>query len=223
MLRCLAMSNASSIPVTRLRVGAAADHRLDRVVGAPSSRTSVFVPTLNAAGNAFGVPGRFAPPAARGMRAWIDGTEELRLRLHGLGWQVPERATLDAAGLVISPNGETAIAMVSGDGATGRPGYRPQVRYARGRVASEVVQGVLFEEFAEVSRTTQLWFLMHEIGLDGWNAELALPLGVGKGGWITGWRERLQIVEDRPGGRDESATDTGPELRAPTVRWRDPA
>lgn len=217
------MSLSSSIPVTPLLVGAAADHHLDRVVGASASRNKVFVPTLGAARNAFGVPGRFAPPSARGLRAWIDGTEELRLRLHTFGWKVPEKARLDAAGLVISPDGETAIAMVSGDGTTGRAAYSPQVRYARGRVASEVVQGRIFEEYAEASTTMQLWFLMHEIGLEGWHAELALPSGVGKGGWITGWRERVQIVEDRPGGEDESAKETGPELPAPTVRWRESA
>lgn len=216
------MSDFSSIPVTRLQVGAVADLRLDGVIGASSSRQEVFVPTLNAARNSFGVPGRLAPPPGPGMRAWIDGTEELRIRLERLGWQVPKQAKLNSAGLVVSADTTTGIALVSGNAATGRAGYSPQVKYTRGRVSAEVVQGSLFDEFVEPSSPMKLWFLLHDISRDGWHAELSLPAGVDKSGWVTSWRERIQIVEDGPGG-DEPAVDTTPDLPAPTVRWRESA
>lgn len=216
------MSQPSPTPTVPLLTDAAADHRLDQVVGVQFSRGRVFIPTLNAARHAYGVPGRLAPPAARGLRAWIDGTEELRLRLDGFGWKLPRKARLNAAGLIVSPDGETAIALVSGDNATSLVGGRPQVRYARGRVAVEVLQGSLFEEYVAASATTQLWFLLHRLDLKGWRAELALPMDVGRGGWITGWHERIQIVEDRPD-KDEVAVEQGPQLPTPIVRWRESA
>ncbi len=216
------MSQPASISTVPLLTGSEADQRLDRIAGIRSSRDRVFVPTLNAARNGFGVPGRLAPPAACGMRAFLDGTEELRLRLEPHGWRLPSSADLDAAGLVVSPDGATTIAMVSGDSNAGRASYSPQVRYPRGRVASEFIQGILFQEYIDVSPTAELWFLLHRIMRDGWRAELALPSGIGRGGWVSGWRERVQIVEDSGGGHGDTK-DTAQDLPAPTVRWRESA
>jgi hypothetical protein len=130
---------------------------------------------------------------------------------------------LDAAGLVVAPGGDVAIAMVSGDGGTGRSSYSPQVRYARGRVAAEAVQGVLFDEYAETSATMRLWFLLHEITHAGWRAELSLPTGVGRSGWITGWRDRIEIVDDRRRNAAEPESGSNRDLPAPRVRWRESA
>lgn len=210
--------------VVPMAVGAEADHRLDRLIGTSNSRQSAFIPTLMAALNGFGVPGRLAPPAARGQRAWSDGTEELRLRLEPLGWRVPDLSILDSAGFVMSPDGTVAIAMVAGDGATGRPSYVPQVRYPRGPVSADVVQGSMFPAHVpETPARINLHYLLHDITLSGWSAELSKPAHIGKGGWVTEWSSRIQIVMDPPTGGTPSERQTSPELPEPSVRWRDSA
>lgn len=209
-------------PTTRLLTGAAADQRLDRIVGAPLSRNDVFLPTLRAAHNGFGVPGRMAPPSARGLRAWLDGTEELRLRLGQFGWAVPTNSALDSAGVVLSPDGTVGIAMVAGDGYTGRNGHPPQVKYSRGPVASEFVQGDVFEGFVSEAEAVSWWYLLHEMKTDRWHAELAAPAEL-RSGRVIRWKQRVQIAIDGSGSGDPLTTDRAPDLPTPTVRWRDSA
>ena len=122
---------AISTPVTPLHVGAAADQQLDHITGGARSRLEVFLPSLRGAHHGYGVPGRMAPPSAWGLRAWLDGTEELRLRLEPLGWQMPTDSALDSAGVVMSQDGKVGIALVAGDACTGNAGCTPQVKYAR--------------------------------------------------------------------------------------------
>lgn len=213
---------AMPIPVTPLLTGAAADRQLDHITGAVMSRRDIFLPTLRAAHNGFGVPGRLAPPAARGLRAWIDGTEELRLRLEPFGWQVPTEPGLDSSGVVVSQDGKLGIAMVAGDACTGKEGRTPQVKYARGPVAAEYVQGSIFEGFPQDVENVDWWYLLHEMKLDGWHAELSLPAEI-KSGWVTRWKYRIQIVADGPDDEVYAEATTTPELPTPTVRWRESA
>lgn len=210
-------------PTTPLLIGAEADRQLDRIVGVPLSRQEVFLPTLRAAHNGFGVPGRMAPPSARGLRAWLDGTEELRLRLAHFGWTVPADAALDSAGVVLSADGAVGIAMVAGDGSTGRPGQPPQVKYSRGSVASEFVQGDIFEGFVFGNEAAVAWwYLLHEVKIDGWHAELAAPAEL-ESGRVIRWRQRVQIATHGPGGGEPLPTERAPDLPTPTVRWRESA
>jgi hypothetical protein len=207
-----------------MAVGAEADRRLDRLVGAANSRRSVFIPALTAALNGFSVPGRLAPPSARGQRAWSDGTEELRLRLEPLGWRVPEIPMLDSAGFVVSPDGSAAIAMVAGDAATGRSAYVPQVRYPRGPVSTDFVQGSLFPTHVPEERPRiNLYYLLHNIALGEWRAELSRPAAIGKGGRVTEWTSRIQIVTDPSPQGSPAEERTTRELPQPSVRWRDSA
>lgn len=210
-------------PTTPLLTGAAADRQLDHIVGAQRSRHEVFLPTLRAAHNGFGVPGRMAPPSARGLRAWLDGTEELRLRLTRFGWTVPTDAALDSAGVVLSPDGTVGIAMVAGDGSTGRTGQPPQVKYSRGPVASEFVQGDVFKGFVVDSEEgVEMFYLLHEVKIDGWHAELAAPAEL-KSGRVLRWKQRVQIAVDGPGGGEPLPSERAPDLPTPTVRWRESA
>jgi len=210
------------IPLTPMLTGAAADQSLDRLTGATNSRREIFLPALRAAHHGFGVPGRLAPPSARGLRAWVDGTEELRLRLEPFGWRVPADAGLDSSGLVVSVDGATAIAMVAGDASTGKAGQIPQVKYARGPVASENVQGSFFDGFRRDQAVVEWWYLLHEMSPTGWHAELALPTEI-NAGWVTRWKYRIHIVADGPDDGMSVKTETAPELPTPTVRWRESA
>jgi hypothetical protein len=215
------MESSQPSYVVPMAVGADADHRLDRLVGTANSRHSVFIPALTAALNGFGVPGRLAPPAAKGQRAWSDGTEELRLRLEPLGWRVPDAAVLDSAGFVIAADGTVAIAMVAGDNATGRPSYVPQVRYPRGPVSTDFVQGSMFpSDVPEDAPRVNLYYLLHDLDLGGWSAELSRPAAIGKGGWVTHWVSRIQIAMDPPPGSGPLEKSASPELPSPPVRWR---
>lgn len=209
-------------PTAPLLTGAAADQQLDRIVGARLSRAAVFLPALRAAHNGYNSPGRMAPPSARGSRAWLDGIEELRLRLDEFGWTVPKDSALDSAGVVLSSDQTVGIAMVAGDGFTGRTNRPPQVKYSRGPVASEFVQGDVFEGYLAATEGVSWWYLLHEMNPNGWHAELAAPAEL-KSGRVVRWKQRIQIVVDGPGDRDPLATNGTPELPTPTVRWRDSA
>ncbi len=209
---------------TELVVGPAADVRLDQIVGVRSSRRDVFVPVMNAARHGFNSPGSLAAKQAPGLRAWLDGHEELRIRLSRAGWQIPQQTDLNGAGFVLSSDGRTAICMVSGDGSTGRGAYSPQVRYPRGDLSTDIVQGVLFEQFDDEKSTIEhTWFLLHHVTAAGWHAELARPVNVDSRGWVSGWHERVEVLEDRLAVDDELARVPEPDLPAPTVRWRDSA
>lgn len=118
--------------------------------------------------------------------------------------------------------GVRAIAMVSGEGGTGLAGYEPQVKYARGRVVQECVQGTLWDTGLVDEADLTLWFLLHKIDADDWKAELSRPASIGKGGWVTRWHERIQIVAEDPGSSPDGRI-SAPELPEPTVRWRDSA
>lgn len=209
-------------PIAPLITGAAADVQLDSITGVTGSRSTVFVPTLSAAQHGFNIPGPLATPSARGSRAWLDGHEELRVRLTEHGWKVPTNAALDSSGVVISRDGRTGITLVAGDQRTGREGLAPQVKYKRGPVATEFVQGSLFDGFAETANNPEWWYLLHEITSNGWSAELALPADI-RSGWISRWKFRIQIIADGLDGRPASEADNTPELPMPTVRWRDSA
>lgn len=213
----------SPIPTTPLLTGAAADRRLDQITGVTSSRHEIFLPTLRAAHHGSNVPGRLAPPSARGLRAWTDGTEELRVRMEPFRWQVPDQAALDSAGIVVSQDGKTAIAMVAGDPSTGRSNYRPQVKHARGPVAAEYVQGSFFSGFDQDEAFPELWYLLHEMKSEFWHAELSLPAAISKAGLVTRWKDRIQIVANGPDDGLPVEADASPELPTPTVRWRESA
>lgn len=210
--------------VVPMLVGSEADLQLDRITGAPNARTEVFVRTMNLARSGFGTPGRLAPPSAPGSRAWLDGTEELRLRLAPFGWERPEDSTLDLAGFVVSPDRSTAIAMVAGDTSTGLPSYIPQVKYSRGPASTQYVTASMFPDHVpEPYDNLRLLYLLHHMTGHGWRAELSEP-GTISGGLVTGWSRRIQIVADGPD-RDRAAVDAVPaeDLPAPSVRWRDTA
>lgn len=212
----------SPIPSVPMLIGAAADRRLDGLTGVRGSRKEIFVPTLRAASHGFGVPGRLAPPSAAGLRAWADGTEELRVRLEPFDGSVPADSALDAAGVVLLADGTTAIALVSGDEATGLSTYSPQVRYPRGATANGYIQGSMLEGYPHPDQL-RWWYLLHRVSRDGWRAELSLPGGIGKGGWVTTWRERIQIVSDAPDDGQSADQQVSPDLPPPTVRWRESA
>jgi hypothetical protein len=217
------MQESFRVKTTPLLSGAQADHALDQVTSVALSRREVFIPVLNAARHGFGTPGRLAPPSARGLRAWTDGVEELRLQLSRFGWQVPVDVSLDLAGFVFSPDGSRAITMVSGDGATGRTAYTPQVKYPRGKVVSEYVQDSLFDEVHTDQRIETVWYLLHRMSDAGWSAELSLPSAVDRRGLVTSWAQRIEIAADRPLDGGERTQESTPDLPMPMVRWRESA
>lgn len=216
------MTELGAIPTSQMVVGRAADHLLDEMTGVTQSRHGVFIPTLNAARNGYGVPGRLATKNAKGLRAWLDGTEEVRLRLEPYGWNLPEHGLLDSAGIVFSPDRRVAIALTAGDGATGSPDYIPQVRYPRGLVTSQFVQGTMFPEVVAERNTAELWFLLHWIDRDGWRAELSQAAEL-HSGRVSRWGPRIQIVADSPTDGAKQSRDEVPDLPSPPVRWRESA
>lgn len=213
--------------VVPVLTGADADLRLDQITGVADSRSRIFVPTMNVARQGFNSPGRLAPPSARGLRAWTDGVEELRLRFEPFGWHVPGAGALNGAGLVLSPDETAAIALVSGDGHAGRVSYPPQVKYRRGTVTAEFVQGNFFTDYEQASGPITLYFLLHDIRREQWFAELSRPMTMTKGGMVSTWRPRIQIVDDidYPDRtvRQPESLDSPPSLPSPTVRWRESA
>lgn len=159
------------------------------------------------------------PRTYPGLVMWGEIVAALRDQLRPLEWI---RQDVGSFPVTVNESLSLAIAVASGDEATGNPYAHPSNRSKKGRNTVEAIdanrQMALFEEFMqEIKENTdgnQTWILMHHTDTSKREIrfELSLPAEIGNDGKITSWSERILLesiyFEDdlvdilQPGGPD---------------------
>lgn len=140
------------------------------------------------------------PPTFPGLLAWGETVRALRDRLAPLGWR-----RNDAGGLstVVDAAGQVAIAVATGDEATGNESVPPSTKYTKGpstQLMIEGNQGVLEfmrEESSSEPPRRVTWLLLFRRIDNEIKAELSLPVNIGLDGRVDAWQERIILPSVR--------------------------
>ncbi len=139
------------------------------------------------------------PPLYPGFSAWAAMVRGLREYLLP-SWQ---RSDENNYSLVINPSGAVAIAVATGDDATGRADAVPATKSSKGPSTAEAVtsnqmQLELPYVFPPVAARAQdgeeprmTWILLVHRAAGEVRCELSLPTSMGTDGRVDGWRERI--------------------------------
>lgn len=162
------------------------------------------------------------PPSTPGYNAWSTTVRALRDLLVPQGW---ERNDDQNYSTVISPAKDIAIAVATGNDATGDETREPNTKYPRGAATQAAVDEnkllySLFaptpEEEAEAKRAT--WILLKKRVDDTAYAELSLPASMTKDGFVEEWDTRIildPILIDPSVILDDDLTD---DIDIPVIR-----
>jgi hypothetical protein len=141
------------------------------------------------------------PPAIPGVSFWGRVVRTLREELVEDGWV---RSDKGGFSVVVSPDKTFAIAVSTGDEATGNPDETASTKYPKGPKTVQAVRrnnGTLFlfheleptpDEEAEATRQTRFLLIKRDIGAI--HAELSLPKDV-ENGFVVSWSERIILPE----------------------------
>lgn len=137
------------------------------------------------------------PATLAGLLAWGRTVRGLRERLIPLGWTRGNSRGLETA---IHPSGEFAIAVATGDEATGIEAQSPKSRHPKGSSMASAVnrnQKLLWEDVIErevaiaPATNCETWVLLICVCESEVRSELALPVSIGIDGRVEEWRERI--------------------------------
>lgn len=142
------------------------------------------------------------PPLYPGFSAWATMVRALREYLLPKEW---ERCDDNNYSLVINPEGNMAIAVATGDDATGRNDALPTTKSSKGPSTAEaVISNQVQLDFGfpliEVPGSTRpvsdeekrmTWILLVHRAQGEVRCELSLPTSMGLDGRVDGWRERI--------------------------------
>lgn len=150
------------------------------------------------------------PTIAPGFFAWARTTRGLRDVLAPGGWRRSRDGGLET---VVDPEGKLAIAVATGDDATGRIGVAPKTKSPKGPATAAAIEQNQMSLFADPDPVVSLpvpaervtWLLLIARGIDEVRCELSLPEAIGEGGKVEEWSERI-ILE--PVRRDGEPTVT---------------
>lgn len=143
------------------------------------------------------------PRTFPGLVMWGEIVAALRDQLRPMGW---DRKDVGSFPLTVNEDLNLAIAVASGDEATGIPYAHPTNRSKKGRNTVDAIEANrqmgLFEqveEFLQVAKDdadgNQTWILMHYTDTTRGEIrfELSLPADIGDDGRITSWAERILL------------------------------
>lgn len=162
------------------------------------------------------------PPLFPGFSAWATMVRGLREYLLP-AW---ERSDENNYSLVINPAGTIAIAVATGDDATGRSSAVPTTKSSKGPSTAEAVtsnqmQIALPYEFPPIaarpewsSEPRMTWILLVHRAPREVRCELSLPTSMGIDGRVDGWRERI-ILGAIP--TDGDALEIAPPAPSPDI------
>lgn len=142
------------------------------------------------------------PPLFPGFSAWAMMVRGLREYLLPEGW---ERSDENNYSLVINSAGTVAIAVATGDAATGRVEEQPTTKSSKGPSTAEAVTSnqltldLIFPpvELPQASRPLgqdqqrTTWILLVHRSQGEVRCELSLPTSMGPDGRVDGWQERI--------------------------------
>ncbi len=143
------------------------------------------------------------PPLAPGFYGWSETVRGLRDILMIQGWGRDDDGLLS---LAVSPDGKIAIAVATGDEATGDPQRIPCTKSSKGprtkdAIEVNVLQLHLFEQEEAIKTDEQLklvrsrltyWLLIRmDEEAQTLRCELSTPIYLGPDGKIAGWDERI--------------------------------
>jgi hypothetical protein len=136
------------------------------------------------------------PPILPGLLAWGRSLRALAERLADKGWTRRDAGNFST---VTDPRLNIAIAVATGDEATGLRGAIPRTKYPKGpntvRVVDQNIQQLrLFEEPEDAAAdgpAALTWILLIARVGNQVRAELSLPDSIGADGRVEGWRERI--------------------------------
>jgi hypothetical protein len=142
------------------------------------------------------------PPLFPGFSAWATMVLGLREYLLPEGW---ERSDDNNYSLVINATGLVAIAVATGDDATGRAELQPTTKSSKGPSTASAVTGnqlqldLIFPpvEVPPTARRTasdeprMTWILLVHRAQGEVRCELSLPTSMGLDGRVDGWQERI--------------------------------
>lgn len=161
------------------------------------------------------------PPSTVGFLLWARTTRGLREQLAPRGWMKSDKKL----SVTVNPDETIAIAVSTGDDATGLVDGEPKSRFPKGPATREAVainadaQGELFPLAEVTKRPPTTWFLLLSVEKQKEKtvirAELSLPSSMDEEGRIGGWFERivLPVIEDSDDAdRRRRDDDTGPDF-----------
>jgi hypothetical protein len=164
------------------------------------------------------------PPLVRGIWAWGEAVRALREYVLPGGWRRSDESNYS---VVIDDVHRVAIAVATGDEATGVAELSPTTRAVKGistllRVVANQAQLSLFADAdlppsdasdAEEYDDVVTWILLIHRAKDEVRCELSLPWSMGSDGRINAWRERI-ILDAVPvdGGQMEIVVPEGPDI-----------
>jgi hypothetical protein len=135
-----------------------------------------------------------------GLVMWGEVVAALRDQLRPLNWI---RQDVGSFPVTVNESLNLAIAVASGDDATGNPYAHPSNRSKKGRNTIEAIEAnrqmVLFEEFLQEIKAhaegNQTWILIHhtDTARGEIRFELSLPAEIGNDGKISSWSERILL------------------------------
>jgi hypothetical protein len=158
-------------------------------------------------------------PIAAGFYQWNDTLRALRDELVLLGWSRVDEQGFSTA---LSPDGSIAIAVSSGDEATGTVRGFPRTKRDKGprtadAINANVAQLDLFPETIvrpAISEECLTYVLLFYSGRNELRAELSLPVSLDERDHINSWRERiiLPMQPIDPEGAVMPKPDFSPEI-----------
>jgi hypothetical protein len=161
-----------------------------------------------------------------GIIAWGKAIRSLRESLVPLGWT---RDNSNNYATVVSPGGDTALAVAAADAGTGRSSSTPSTRSAKGPATKDAVHRnqlsfadvvVAFPKPQEASGASRTWLLLHHVDEDAEEirAELSLPSHMDGNGYVDSWLERIILAPIPHLPEPLEASDVGEEIDIPVER-----
>lgn len=153
------------------------------------------------------------PRIFRGMAMWGEAIAVLRDQLRSHGWFKSDRGNYE---LVVNEQEGIAIAVATGDEATGVIGATPSNKCPKGQNTVDAIdannQQDMFSELLPAIEEVQgltTWVLLMHLSADEVRCELSLPSSISNGK-INGWKERI-ILPSMPLDNDSIEIEV-PEL-----------
>lgn len=141
------------------------------------------------------------PPLFPSLAAWAETVRALREQLAPMGWTRNDEKNYSRT---LHPDGHIAIAVATGNEATGVANESPITKSVKGPSTIEAVEANRLQAWLpgmepptisldedETQPTT--WLLLIHHAINELRAELSQPFEIGTDGRINGWRERILL------------------------------